>query len=98
MEVRKSKNAPQEISSKVPVRRRIHKDSIPVAKRRDPREKIDSDAASNPGRFKPNYDFLREYRQVEVTQLKEQLAMEKDTDERDRIARGLKSMVGIYLI
>lgn len=88
---RSSKHAPTEISSKKAVSRR--REVIPVKKRdvRDPRfERLTGDLDEE--RVKAAYSFLDDYRQDEMSKLKEEIKKTKDEEQKEKLKRGLLSM------
>ncbi|KAL8734940.1 MAG: hypothetical protein Q9166_001292 [cf. Caloplaca sp. 2 TL-2023] len=89
--VRSSKHAPAEMSSKKAVSRK--REVVPTMKRdiRDPRfEPVTGPLDEQ--KAKKNYNFLNEYRDSEMTDLKTQIRQNKDTSAKEKLKRSLLSM------
>lgn len=88
---RASKHAPMEMSSKRQVSRRRDAVSIQNVAPRDPRFSSASGAVDET-RARRAYAFLDEYRDAEMAQLRAAIKKSKGGDEREALARALKSM------
>lgn len=89
----KSKNTPQEISSKQPVSR---KHFLPTAqsqsyKSRDPRFDTLTSTVSQQS-FRKAYGFLEDYQRDEITMLKAQIRQSRDPDDRERLSKALQTL------
>lgn len=91
-EEKKGKNQPLEASSKRRPPRFIDFGTIPrntQRKSRDPR--FDSLSGKfNEDLFQKSYSFVEDYKQEELNELNEQLRKEKDPEEKERIALGVR--------
>ncbi|KAI1423038.1 hypothetical protein F5Y12DRAFT_759862 [Xylaria sp. FL1777] len=88
---RSSKHAPTEMSSKRQVSRKRQVVSVPTVASRDPRFSSASGAVDE-ARARKAYAFLDEYRDSEMAQLKATIKKTKSAEEREELARTLKSM------
>ena len=89
----KSKNVPQEISSKRPVSRRHFLPPVQNHHQpRDPRFETLTSAVSEQS-FRKAYNFLDDYQRDEITLLKTQIRQTRDTSEREKLERTLKSLL-----
>ncbi|KAI0119903.1 hypothetical protein GGR51DRAFT_495535 [Nemania sp. FL0031] len=88
---RSSKHAPTEMSSKRQVSRKREVISVPKVAARDPRFSSASGAVDE-ARARKAYAFLDEYRDAEMAQLRTAMKKTKSADEREALARTLKSM------
>jgi ribosomal RNA-processing protein 36 len=88
----KSKNAPQEISSKRPVSRKHFLPSLSEAhKPRDPRFETLGNPISESS-FRKAYNFIDDYQRDEITLLKTQIRAARDNAEKDKLEKALKSL------
>jgi ribosomal RNA-processing protein 36 len=88
----KSKNAPQEISSKRPVSRKHFLPSLTEAhKPRDPRFETLGNSISESS-FRKAYTFIDGYQRDEIALLKTQIRASRDTSEKDKLEKALKSL------
>jgi ribosomal RNA-processing protein 36 len=88
----KSKNAPQEISSKRPVSRKHFLPSLSEAhKPRDPRFETLGNPISESS-FRKAYNFIDDYQRDEITLLKTQIRATRDNAEKDKLEKALKSL------
>lgn len=90
----RSKNAPQEISSKRPVSRKHFLSTIPSHSRhqpRDPRFEILTKSSSQ-DTFRKAYSFLEDYQRDEIALLKTQIRQSKDDAEREKLEKALQSL------
>jgi ribosomal RNA-processing protein 36 len=88
----KSKNAPQEISSKRPVSRKHFLPTVSEAhKPRDPRFETLGNPISESS-FRKAYTFIDDYQCDEIALLKTQIRQARDTSERERLEKALKSL------
>ncbi|KAL1914375.1 uncharacterized protein VTP21DRAFT_8955 [Calcarisporiella thermophila] len=91
IEKRKHKNAPMEISIKRPVSRFREVVPIEATKRRDPR--FDQLSGKlNQDLFEKSYSFIADYKQSELSQLKEKLKKTKNPLEKERLLGELKRL------
>jgi ribosomal RNA-processing protein 36 len=89
----KSKNGPQEISSKKPVSRKhfLQLANPQIHKPRDPRFETLNNTVSQ-GSFRNAYSFLDKYQNDEISLLKEQIRTERDPDEKEKLRKTLQSL------
>ncbi|KAI1352540.1 hypothetical protein F5Y01DRAFT_279650 [Xylaria sp. FL0043] len=88
---RSSKHAPTEMSSKRMVSRKREVVSVNKVAPRDPRFSAASGAVDE-ARARKAYAFLDEYRDAEMAQLRAAIKKTKSADEKEALARALKSM------
>ncbi|KAI0525661.1 hypothetical protein F5B22DRAFT_642669 [Xylaria bambusicola] len=88
---RSSKHAPMEMSSKRQVSRKREVVNFNKVASRDPRFSAASGAVDET-RARKAYAFLDEYRDSEMSQLKAAIKKTKSTNEKEELARTLKSM------
>ncbi|KAK9474765.1 uncharacterized protein V1510DRAFT_349507, partial [Dipodascopsis tothii] len=88
---RRSKHAPQELSSKVKVGRHREIIEVPKIQRRDPRFEGLS-GKFDESKFQKHYAFLDEYRQTEIGELQKQVKKEKDERQQEKLQRQLQSL------
>jgi ribosomal RNA-processing protein 36 len=91
---RSSKHAPTEVSSKRMVTRKREVVSMNVVAPRDPRFSAATTGDVDERRARKAYAFLDEYRDSEMTQLRAAMKKTKSVEEKEEIARTLKSMQG----
>ena len=90
----RSKNAPQEISSKHPISRKHFLHTIPAHSHYQPRDPRFETLTKSPSQdtFRKAYSFLEDYQRDEIAVLKTQIRQSKDDAEREKLEKALKSL------
>ena len=90
----RSKNAPQEISSKRPVSRKHFLTTIPTHSQHQPRDpRFETlTKSSSQDTFRKAYSFLEDYQRDEIALLKTQIRQSKDDAEREKLEKALQSL------
>ena len=90
----RSKNAPQEISSKRPVSRKHFLPTIPTHSHHQPRDpRFETlTKSSSQDTFRKDYSFLEDYQRDEIAFLKTQIRQVKDDGQREKLEKALQSL------